>query len=99
MLEIGCTYAIQTMCNLQFNAGFSVCSYVSMAVHIIMSIITSTPSACTSSQFQCANGACVSQSSRCTGISGPGGCTDGSDQTGCRKLLLLTYLYYSVAVY
>jgi len=43
-----------------------------------------THTACTSSQFRCDNGDCVSSSVRCNGRTG--GCSDGSDQRGCSKL-------------
>ena len=40
---------------------------------------------CTSSQFRCDNGQCISSSLRCNGYTG--GCTDDSDERGCCKLM------------
>ena len=47
----------------------------------------STHAACTSSQFRCDNGQCVSSSVRCNGLTG--GCSDGSDERGCCKLTVI----------
>ena len=44
---------------------------------------------CTSSQFRCSNGQCISSSSRCTGVRT---CSDGSDEMNCCRLCIL-YLY------
>ena len=44
---------------------------------------------CTSSQFQCTNGQCISSSSRCNGVRT---CSDGSDEMNCCRLCIL-YLY------
>lgn len=39
--------------------------------------------ACTSGQFRCSNGQCISSSFRCNGF--PGACSDGSDERNCGK--------------
>ena len=47
---------------------------------------------CSSTQFQCSSGQCVSSSVRCNGRTG--GCSDGSDERNCRKFstyMLCTY--------
>ena len=36
---------------------------------------------CSSTQFQCTSGECISSSFRCNGVSGA--CSDGSDEIGC----------------
>ena len=43
---------------------------------------------CSSFQFRCSNGECISSSLRCNGRSG--GCSDGSDETGCSTSRLLS---------
>ena len=42
---------------------------------------------CSSTQFQCNSGECISTFFRCDGIRV---CADGSDDTGCSKLLMQT---------
>ena len=39
---------------------------------------------CSSSQFRCDSGQCIPSSFRCNGYAG---CTDGSDERGCCKLI------------
>ena len=45
---------------------------------------------CSSTQFRCTSGQCVSTSSRCTGINT---CSDRSDEMNCSKLLLLVLVF------
>lgn len=49
---------------------------------------------CTKNQFQCATGSeCVRSIFRCDGDAD---CLDGSDETGCRKLLkMLTFQFFN----
>ena len=42
---------------------------------------------CSSSQFTCYDGECVSDSSHCSGSES---CSDGSDEDGCRKYFMYT---------
>ena len=44
---------------------------------------------CTSSQFQCTNGQCISSASRCNGVRT---CSDGSDEMNCCRLYQNCYV-------
>ena len=52
----------------------------------VMDLLITLAAQCASSQFRCDNGQCISSSvhGQCDGRTG--GCTDGSDERGCRKL-------------
>ena len=58
----------------------------------VMNLITHAAQ-CTSNQFRCDSGDCVSSSFRCNGRTG--GCTDGSDERGCCKLMCQHHMYTS----
>ena len=62
------------------------CGYLQiLTLQIFLShILIPNELGCSSSQFRCTNGQCVSSSSQCTGIET---CFDGSDEMNCSKLL------------
>ena len=71
-----------------------VCACVNKPVHIFEAILTWSFSlakhmlyllGCSSTQFRCTNGQCVSSSFRCNGRTG--GCSDGSDERNCCTFL------------
>ena len=69
-----------------YGARFSgLCDNTAMFTY---SLILHTHLGCRSTQFQCANGQCISASSRCGGIRT---CSDGSDERNCRKFVVFQF--------
>ena len=79
-------YIICVWCFTQ--QGF-VTAYVYQFTHSALNL------GCSSTQFQCTNGQCISASSRCTGTRT---CSDGSDEMNCRKFPIHKKKYVSIEV-
>ena len=72
-----------------FREFSSFCSLIAVDISLPISAAS-----CQSGAFRCSNGQCIRSSYRCDKTRH---CTDGSDETGCRKLILMfVNIYYDI---
>ena len=78
-----CIYTQPVLCG---NATYTL---VTVCIVTYLFILPHTHLGCSSTQFRCTNGQCITTSNRCTGIRT---CSDGSDERNCRKLVVFPTL-------